>query len=162
VDDEDDDDDDAIDASIIDKKSITQIPDPKTILPGEQGQKGSQSGLKSLAEGTNNALQGAIVLGSGNSAGVKNNSSQQELSVGNKEQDMSPSKPSASTNTNMSSDKMTSNSSSTTKKDPLQRVATHPKWIGPTEDEVPVPPGVKGPKKRLTQIPKHNAGLDEQ
>jgi len=43
----------------------------------------------------------------------------------------------------------------------VQRIATNPKWIGPSEDEVPVTPGVKGPKKRLTQVPRHNAGVDE-
>lgn len=43
----------------------------------------------------------------------------------------------------------------------VQRIATNPKWIGPSEDEVPVIPGVKGPKKRLTQVPRHNAGVDE-
>lgn len=43
----------------------------------------------------------------------------------------------------------------------VQRLATNPKWIGPSEDEVPVTPGVKGPKKRLTQVPRHNAGVDE-
>lgn len=37
----------------------------------------------------------------------------------------------------------------------VQRVATNPRWIGPSEDEVPVLPGVKGPKKRLTQVPRH-------
>lgn len=136
VDDEDDDDSKGIDGSVVDKQSNVPLPDV----------------AKKEPTATQPEVQAASVT------------EKQEVALtGTKQTEKPPTNPHAPkvvTDASKQKENTMPKHGSSGDLTGIQRVPTHPKWIGPSEDEVPVTPGVKGPKKRLTQIPRHNAGAD--